>query len=321
MSVVVFAETWEGRFKKATFEAVGYASALGREMGTETVAVVLGQCSDELEQLGRYGAAKVVHIAGADLNSFEASRYAAALSAQVERAGANVLIVSGSFNGKTLAPLVSVALEAALITQCVELPTSTQPVRVKRGAFSGKGYAYFESRAPKHVLSIVPNGIGLKEHPVSAVVETAEMAVAAPKTQQISVERASGTIALPEAEIVVSGGRGLKAPENWKMLEELAEVLGAGTACSKPVSDMHWRPHSEHVGQTGIAINPNLYIAVGISGAIQHLAGVSGSKTIVVINSDPEAPFFKAADYGIVGDAFEVVPKLTAAVKAFKSAH
>jgi len=321
MSVVVFAETWEGRFKKATFEAVGYASAVGRMMGSETVAVVLGSCSDNLEQLGRYGASKVVHIADAGLNSFEASRYAAVLSAQFEKAGALVLVVSASFNGKTLAPLVSVPLEAALITQCIELPVSTQPMRVKRGAFSGKGYAHFESKASRNILAIVPNGIGLKEHPVQTVVETAEAADGAPKTQQVSIERASGTIALPEAEIVVSGGRGLKAPENWKMLEELAEVLGAGTACSKPVSDMHWRPHSEHVGQTGIAINPNLYIAVGISGAIQHLAGVSGSKTIVVINSDPEAPFFKAADYGIVGDAFEVVPQLTAAVKAFKSAH
>lgn len=321
MSVVVFAETWEGRFKKATFEAAGYASAVAREMGVEAIALVFGPCSDDLSALGRYGISKAVHLSDSAYGRFEAHSFAKAMASEADRLGAGAAVISGSFNGKSLAPLVSVFMEAALITQCVELPVSVAPLRVKRGAFSGKGFSTFESKSQKNVLSIVPNGIGLHEHPVSMAVETSNLASAESKTELISLERSTGTVALPEAEIVVSGGRGLKAPENWKMLEELAGLLGAGTACSKPVSDMHWRPHSEHVGQTGIAINPNLYIAIGISGAIQHLAGVSGSKTIVVINSDAEAPFFKAADYGVVGDAFEIVPKLTEAVRAFKTGH
>ncbi len=319
MSTLIFAETWEGHFKKATYEAVSYGAKVAQMQGSEAVAVVLGSCHDDLSVLGKYGAQKVLHLASESLNHFNPKNHALAINEVANSLGALAVVVSGTFNGKSIVPALAIALKASPITNICALPDSVRPLRVKRSAFSSKGYVVFESQLEKSILSIIPNGIGVHEIPASPEVSSFDFQPASSNTQLVSVDRAKGSIPLPEAEIVVSGGRGLKGPENWKMLEELAEVLGAGTACSKPVSDMHWRPHSEHVGQTGIAINPNLYIAVGISGAIQHLAGVSNSKTIVVINSDSEAPFFKAADYGIVGDAFDVVPKLTAAIKNFKA--
>jgi electron transfer flavoprotein alpha subunit len=319
MSVVVYTESWEGKFKKASFEAVSYAARTASQIGTDVVAVVIGSCSEDLSSLGYYGANQVIHYSNPDFNNFNPKSYASILTDAVNNRSAQGVVLSGSFNGKAIAPLLAIRLKAGLITNVASLPESISPMRVKRGAFSSKGFVVYESKQEKFILSIIPNGIGIVESSVSAQIETNESFSAEANSELVSVNKAKGSIPLPEAEIVVSGGRGLKGPENWNMVEELATVLGAGTACSKPVSDMHWRPHSEHVGQTGIAINPNLYIAIGISGAIQHLAGVSNSRTIVVINSDPEAPFFKAADYGIVGDAFDVVPKLTAALKEFKA--
>ena len=320
MSVLVFAETWEGKFKKATFEAVSYAARTAAMMGTDAVAVVLGTLNDDAAQLGKYGAARVL-TGGADLGEFSAGGFASLLAQAADAVNAKVIVLSGTFNGKSLQGLLAVEAKAAAITNAVALPESVDPLRVKRSAFSSKGFVTYESKAARTLISIVPNGIGVVEVAAGGSVEalSASPAAGAVKTKSAGIDRVKGQIPLPEAELVVSAGRGLKGPENWAMVEELASVLGAATACSKPVSDMHWRPHSEHVGQTGIAIRPNLYIAIGISGAIQHLAGVSNSKTIVVINSDPEAPFFKAADYGIVGDAFQVLPKLTEAIKNIKA--
>jgi electron transfer flavoprotein alpha subunit len=317
MSVVVFAEQWEGKFKKTTFEAVSYGRRVADMLGVPTVAVVIGSCDEDTAQLATYGASKVVHFAASSLDSFDSSAFASALKEVAVSQGAQAVVLAGTSNGKSVVPSLAIQWEAAPITNVAALPNSVHPMTVKRGAFSSKGYVTYTAREHRTVLSFIPNAIGVAEFPGEATVEEGSGAAEA-RVQVQGVDRAKGSVPLPEAELVISGGRGLKGPENWGMIEELAELLGAGTACSKPVSDMHWRPHSEHVGQTGIAINPNLYIAVGISGAIQHLAGVSNSKVIVVINSDAEAPFFKAADYGVVGDAFSVLPQLTEAVKRFK---
>lgn len=323
MAVIVYAETWEGKFKKATFEAVSYGAKVAEMMGTEAIAVILGNMADDGAILAKYGAAKIVNVSGDALSSFNNAHYAKALCQIAKANSAHTLIISGTNNGKMVAPFASVGIDAALITNVLALPESTEPMRVMRGAFSSKGLANYESTATNTVLVITPNAVGVAEIAASGAMssEIYQPDTTTRVAKVENVDRATGKIALPEAELVVSAGRGMKAPENWGMIEELANTLGAATACSKPVSDIGWRPHSEHVGQTGIQINPNLYIAIGISGAIQHLAGVSASKTIVVINSDPEAPFFKAADYGIVGDAFEVVPKLTEAIKAYKAAN
>ena len=317
MSVVVFAEQWEGKFKKTTFEAVSYGRRVADMLGVPTVAVVIGSLDEDAAQLATYGANKVVHFNASSLNSFDSSAFASALKEVAVSEEAQTVILSGTSNGKSVVPSLAIQWGAAPITNAAALPDSVGPMTVKRGAFSSKGFVTYTAHEQKTVLSFIPNAIGVAEFPGEAIVEEGSGAAEA-RVQVKGVDRATGSVPLPEAELVVSGGRGLKGPENWGMIEELAELLGAGTACSKPVSDMHWRPHSEHVGQTGIAINPNLYIAVGISGAIQHLAGVSNSKVIVVINSDAEAPFFKAADYGVVGDAFSVLPQLTEAVKRFK---
>ena len=317
MSVIVFAENWEGKFKKTTFEAVSYGRQLADMSGDSCVAVVIGNMEQDAMILGSYGASKVIHIQGID--AFDPSVFAASIKAAAEQEGAKNVIISGTFNGKSIVPSLSIQWEAAPITNVSDVPESASPLRVKRSAFSSKGYVVYESNADRSVISIIPNGLGVKEIQTEAVLETMTAPALDARTEVLEVDRAKNSIPLPEAELVVSGGRGLKGPENWGMLEELAQELGAGTACSKPVSDMHWRPHSEHVGQTGIAINPNLYIAIGISGAIQHQAGVSNSKTIVVINTDEEAPFFNIADYGVVGDAFDVVPRLTEAIRSFKA--
>jgi electron transfer flavoprotein alpha subunit len=320
MSVLVYIESWEGKFKKNSFEAAQYAAKVAEMKGTEAVGVSIGANEADHNALGNYGLKKLVKLSGDDFSSFSAYGYAKALQQIADQESADTVIVSGTFNGKAIAPLLSVSMEAALITNITELPSSASPLTVKRSVFSSKGFVDYSSEANKSILVFVPNAVGVEEGAGSVEVVEGKVDVAgAAKSTVTEVDRVKGKIPLPEAERVVSGGRGLKGPENWGMIEELADALDAGTACSKPVSDMDWRPHSEHVGQTGIAINPDLYIAIGISGAIQHLAGVSNSKTIVAINNDPEAPFFKAADYGIVGDAFEVVPKLTEAVKALKA--
>ena len=311
--ILVFAETWSGQFKKSTFEAVQYAAACASAQGSQAVAVVVGPASAPVESLGAYGAHKVIHLHGPE--KFETAQYAALIGDLAKELGASLLVVNGTANGRALMGALAVRAEAGVISNVTALPESYSPVRVVRGAFSSKGIEVCESTAARTVIGLVPNALGAKDSAGSNAAFEDRSVSASARASVVEQQLASGSIALPEAERVVSAGRDMKAPENWGMIEELAQVLGAATACSKPVSDIGGRPHREHVGQTGIQVTPQLYIAVGISGAIQHLAGVSSSKTIVVINSDPEAPFFKAADYGIVGDAFDIVPRLTAALR------
>ena len=320
MAVLVYAESWNGCFKKATFEAVSYAAQLANKIGTDAIAITIAHQGDANE-LGNYGANKVLTITDETLNTFNNQSYANAIVAASNHVNAETVVISNTNNGKAIAPIIAAKREAALITNAIELPSSLSPFTIKRKAFSSKAYALFSTDSNQKVISITPNAFGIHETQVSTTIESFSYNTtdSDQRLKSVSVDSATGKIPLPEAELVVSAGRGLKGPENWGMIEELADLLGAATACSKPVSDIGWRSHSEHVGQTGIAINPQLYIAVGISGAIQHLAGVNASKNIVVINTDPEAPFFKAADYGIVGDAFKVVPRLIEAIKIHKS--
>ena len=319
MSVLVYIESWEGKFKKNSFEAAQYAAKTAEAIGTEAIGVTLGDLLDDASVIGKYGVKKVISVKGSEFKSFDNYKVAEALKSVAEQQGSDTIIISGTWNGKAVAPVLAVAMDAGLITNAVEVPSSTSPLTVKRSVFSSKGLVEYSTEAPKRIIAFIPNSIGVSEGEGQAEVAEASVSIGdVPAMEVTETDRVKGKILLPEAERVVSGGRGMKGPDNWGMLEELADVLDAATACSKPVSDMGWRPHTEHVGQTGIAINPNLYVAVGISGAIQHLAGVSSSKTIVVINNDAEAPFFKAADYGVVGDAFEVVPKLTEALRNFK---
>jgi electron transfer flavoprotein alpha subunit len=319
--VLVFAEQQKGTFKKATFEALSYGSNVAQTLGSELTAVVLGECQDT-SILAKYGADKILHNSNAALNNYSSRAYTNAM-AQVAK-DASVIIFSDNVSARGIAPRLSARLQAGLVSGAIALPDVSNGFKVKKNVFSGKAFAYVNVTSDKKIISLTPNAFGLIENPKAGTVESFEVALDDKDTaiQVLETSTVSGdTVPLPEAELVVSGGRGLKGPENWGMIEELAATIGATLACSRPVADSHWRPHHEHVGQTGGTIRPNLYIAIGISGAIQHLAGVNASKTIVVINKDPEAPFFKAADYGIVGDAFEVVPKLTEALKSFKAAQ
>jgi len=322
MSVLVYVEQVEGKFKKSVFEAVSYAKAIADAQGSNLTAIAIGNVeASELQELGKYGASKVLTVTDDQLKTFVNQAYAAVVAEAAKKEGADIVVLSNSFSGKGLAPRIAVKLEAGLIDGAVELPKMDGgQFLVKKTAFSGKAYAVTSLTSTIKVVALNPNAYGVKENATEISIESFSPEVKATDLAAIVKEivRATNKVSLPDAEIVVSAGRGLKGPENWGMVEELAGLLGAATACSKPVSDADWRPHSEHVGQTGIAISPNLYIAIGISGAIQHLAGVSSSKVIVVINKDPEAPFFKVADYGIVGDAFEVVPRLIEALKAHK---
>jgi electron transfer flavoprotein alpha subunit len=323
MSVLIYAENTGGKFKKSIFEAVSYARAIADQNNTSLTAVSIGNVdSGELASLGKYGADKVLNVSGDKLKDFVNQAYASVIAEAAKKEGAAVVILSNTFSGRGLAPRIGVKLEAGVADGAVALPEQTNgSFKVKKTAFSGKAFAIVELTSAIKVIALVPNSYKVVETGGTAQVEdfNAETKASDFKAMIKEIVRSTDKVSLPDAEIVVSGGRGLKGPENWGMIEELAELLGAATACSKPVSDAGWRPHSEHVGQTGIAVSPNLYIAVGISGAIQHLAGVSSSKVIVVINKDPEAPFFKVADYGIIGDAFEVLPKLIAAVKEYKA--
>jgi len=324
MSVIVFAENVQGKFKKSTFEAVSYAKAIAVKLNLPLTAVSIGQVADaELSGLGKYGADKVLNCKNEKLNNFNVQPYASVIAQAAKAEGAKVVVMGASFSGKGVAPRVAVKLSAGLGENLVDLPRMDGSFEVKKGAYSGKAFEYIEILADVKVLSVMPNSYKVVENPAAAAISSFD-AQLTDKDFALTVKetvRASDKISLPDAELVVSAGRGMKGPENWGMIEELASLLGAATACSKPVSDAGWRPHSEHVGQTGIAISPNLYIAIGISGAIQHLAGVSSSKVIVVVNKDPEAPFFKSADYGILGDAFEIVPRLIEGAKAFKASH
>jgi electron transfer flavoprotein alpha subunit len=323
MSVLIYVENAEGKFKKSVFEAVSYAKAIAKQLNTNLVAISIGNVSPtELQYLGNYGASKILSVNTEQLKSFINQAYASVIASAAQKENATVVVLSNSFSGKGLAPRIGVKLAAAVIEGAIALPeTENGQFIVKKSAFSGKAFAFVSAEAENKVISLTPNAYKLVEDHTEVNIEDFVLAPNASDftTMIKEIVRATDKISLPDAELVVSAGRGLKGPENWGMIEELANLLGAATACSKPVSDADWRPHSEHVGQTGIAISPNLYIAIGISGAIQHLAGVSSSKVIVVINKDPEAPFFKVADYGIVGDAFEVVPKLIAAVKKLKA--
>jgi len=322
--ILVFAETWEGKFKKPSFEAITYAYELGKTINETVACVALGDISeDELKRAGEYGCSKVIHVTDSRFSAFNAGAYAATIADVANKEGSTYIIFSNTYSGKSVAPRVSAKLQAGLISGAVALPSSTEPFVVRKKCFSGKGFTDVQVSSERKIIAISPNSFHIASNPTSVSIEVSNAPVndALFDTKINEIKKASGKIALTEAEIVVSGGRGMKGPENWGMIEELAEALGAATACSKPVADMGWRPHHEHVGQTGITIAPNLYIAIGISGAIQHLAGVSSSKVIVAINADKEAPFFKVADYGIVGDAFQIVPKLTEAVKQLKSSH
>lgn len=318
MSVLVFVETDGGALKKNALEAASYAGKLASNTGDTCMAVALGTADDgALAGLGAYGVSKVLKVDDSKLDSFDAGAYAKAIAETAKGAGASTVVLSHSLTGKAVAPIVAVNLDAGLVSGAVAVPDTSNGFVVKKTAFSGKAFANIKITSENKVVALVPNSYGATAAGEgSAAVEAAGVSLSDDdfSVKVVSVDKQVGdTLPLPEAELVVSAGRGLKGPENWGMIEDLAKTLGATTACSRPVSDVGWRPHHEHVGQTGIAIRPNLYIAIGISGAIQHLAGVNQSKVIVVINKDPEAPFFKAADYGIVGDAFEVVPKLNEA--------
>jgi electron transfer flavoprotein alpha subunit len=324
MSVLVYAEHAGGKFKKSTFEVLTYASAFAERLGTTVTAVSIGDVAKtELELLAKFGASKILDVSLERLKTFVNQAYASVIAEAAKSEQAKVIILSASFSGKGLAPRLAVKLQAGYVDGAIALPEMSNGFTVRKGAFSGKAFADVNISSDIKVITLVPNSYEVKENnkPVQITDFTPNVAESDFAAMVKEIVRASNKVSLPEAELVVSAGRGMKGPENWGMIEELANVLGAATACSKPVSDAHWRPHEEHVGQTGIAVSPNLYIAIGISGAIQHLAGVSSSKVIVVINKDPEAPFFKAADYGIVGDAFEIVPQLIEAIKEFKAAH
>ncbi len=318
MSVLVFAESQGGEFKKAAFEAVTYGYKTAQVLGTECVALCLGDAPNAA-QLGQYGASKVLHVADAALNNFDSLAYTGAIAAAVEAAGATVVVMMHGSTGKGLVGCVSARLGAGSAPGVNQIPTNDGSFKVKKNVFSGKAIAEVELKSAIKVISVMGNSFQPEVVGSDAPVEALAAAVPASRVSVKEVSRVKGTVPLPEAELVVSAGRGMKGPENWGIIEEMAEILGAATACSRPVADTHWRPHHEHVGQTGVAIRPNLYFAIGISGAIQHLAGVSSSKVIVVINKDPEAPFFKAADYGVCADLFDVVPKLNEALKNFKA--
>lgn len=318
MSVLIFIDTAEGHVKKSSLEALSYGAKIAEQLGTSAEGVVLGAVNDDLAALGKYGVKKIHHAAADTLHHFDAQVFTKAIAEVATATGAKVIVFSNNISGKAIAPRLSVRLKAGLVSGAVALPDTSNGFVVKKNVFSGKAFANVAINTDVKIIALNPNAYQTIAGEGSAEVVAASITPTAGKVKVIAVNKASGEVPLTEAEIVVSAGRGLKGPENWGMIEELAKTLHAATACSRPVADAHWRPHNEHVGQTGIAIAPNLYIAIGISGAIQHLAGVNRSKVIVVINKDPEAPFFKAADYGIVGDAFEVVPKLTAAIRKMK---
>ena len=323
MSVLVYTEINKGRVKKASLECVNYAAKIAELTGTIVTALVNNADAAQLEEIGKAGATKILSVKN-DALSKDSMNLSAAVEQAAKAEGSKVIIFAFDLVGKAVAPRLSAKLKAGLVAGAVDYPTvSGSSLEVKKNVFSGKATAVYAITSDIKIISLLPNSFPVKLGENKASVSDFNVDLSSVKSRITIKETKStqvgGMTPLPEAEIVVSAGRGLKGPENWGIVEDLAKALGATTACSRPVADMHWRPHHEHVGQTGVAIRPNLYIAIGISGAIQHLAGVNGSKTIVVINNDKEAPFFKSADYGIVGDAFTILPKLTEAVKKFKA--
>lgn len=317
MPVLIFLDQSDNTIKKTTPEAITYGAKLAAQLGTSAEGILLGTINDDIAALGKYGVTKIHHVADASLNHPDGQVYTKIIAKVAGDIGAKVIIFSNNLHGKAIAPRLSARLKAGLVAGAVALPDTSGGFTVKKTVFSGKAFANVSVNTDVKIISLNPNSFQVETTGGgNAEVVPVSVSPDAAKTKVVSENKIKGEIPLSEAERVVSGGRGLKGPENWKMIEDLAAVLHAATACSRPVADAGWRPHHEHVGQTGLAIAPNLYIAIAISGSIQHLAGVNRSKVIVVINKDPEAPFFKAADYGIVGDAFEVVPKLIEAAKA-----
>ena len=319
MSILIFLDQADGQIKKASLEAASYGAAIALQTGTTAEAIVLGTVTEDLTALGAYGLSKVHTVSNATLNHLDAQVYTKVIAEAAAASGATVIVFSNNLTGKAVAPRLSVRLKAGLVTGAVALPDTSNGFIVKKNVFSGKAFANVSINTAVKIISLNPNAYSITTTEGLAAVAEFVTTVDSPKVQVTDTNKVAGEVPLTEADIVISGGRGLKGPENWALVTDLAKLLGAATACSRPVADINWRPHHEHVGQTGIAIAPNLYFAIGISGAIQHLAGVNRSKTIVVINKDPEAPFFKAADYGIVGDAFEVMPKIIEAVKKLKA--
>lgn len=319
MSVLIYTESSEGKFKKTAFEIASYAKKIADALGTTVTAVSINATDNAA--LANYGVSKVLKVNNAQLTNFSAKAYADVVKQAAEKEGAKVVVLASTTDSLYVAPLVAVNLNAGYASNVVALPESTAPFQVKRNAFSNKAFNVTEISTDIKVLGLSKNSFGLVEASTSLTEEDFSPALSDAdfRVKVVNAEKTTGKVTIADAEIVVSAGRGMKGPENWGMIEELASVLGAATACSKPVSDIGWRPHSEHVGQTGKPVAANLYIAVGISGAIQHIAGINSSKVKVVINNDPEAPFFKVADYGVVGDAFDVVPKLIEKLKEFKA--
>ncbi len=315
MSVLIYADSNNGSLTKNALEAASYGAQVAQAKGGNAVAVVVGTANN-IEQLGNYGVTKVLHVSDTTLDKFDPQKIAHVMATAAKQEGSETIIFAHDYSGKSIAPRLSAKLDAGLVTGAIALPNGNI---IKKAVFSGKAFAEVEVNTSTQIISVLPNSVDKVE--TGGTAEVVALALELPSTgiKVKETKKESTELSLTEADIVVSAGRGLKGPENWGMVEDLAKELGAATACSRPVADIGWRPHHEHVGQTGIAIRPNLYFAIGISGAIQHLAGVNGSKVIVVINTDAEAPFFKAADYGIVGDAFEVVPKLLAAIKELKA--
>ncbi|MCW3086094.1 MAG: electron transfer flavoprotein subunit alpha/FixB family protein [Bacteroidetes bacterium] len=322
MSVLIYTEIAKGKVKKSSLEAINYGSRIAAQLNTTATAVIAGDA--DLTDLGKAGAKKVLKLKNDKLANLDGMYLTAAIEQAVKSEDAKIIIFSHDFTGKEIAPRLAAKLKAGIVAGAVDNPViSGDAFSVKKNVFSGKATAMYSINSAVKIISLLPNSfpVALTDGTAEAVDFPVNLDAVNSPVKVKEVKKVTTELNLPDAELVVSAGRGLKGPENWGMIEELAHELGAATACSRPVADMHWRPHHEHVGQTGVAIRPNLYIAIGISGAIQHLAGVNGSKTIVVINSDKEAPFFKSADYGIVGDAFEIVPKLITAVKEFKANH
>ncbi len=318
MSVLIFLDQSEGHIRKNSFEAASYGAKVAELLGTSAEGIVFGKVNDDLPSLGTYGLKKIHTVSGDAVNNLDSQVFTSGLAQAVGMLASKVVVFANNLDGKSIAPRLSAKLKAGLVSGAVALPDISNGFVVKKNVFSGKAFAHVSISTEIKIISLNPNSYKINKTEGSAEVVELNMQVPEAKVKVTGVNKVAGEIPLSEAEIVISGGRGLKGPENWNLVTDLARLLGAATACSRPVGDAHWRPHHEHVGQTGLAIAPNLYFAVGISGAIQHLAGVNRSKVIVVINKDPEAPFFKAADYGIVGDAFEVMPKIIEAVKKLK---
>ena len=317
MSIIIYAESENGKIKKSAYELASYGRAIADKMNFELIAVTFNL--EEEETLGKYGVEKVIKFNGQSMSNFTAAQYADNIASVAKEYKAKILILSSSADAKYLAPKLSINMSAGYASNALGLPESFQPLTVKRSCFTNKAFNICSLKSKVNIIGLSNNSYGVKENQKTTEIIEKDLISSESTLKVVKVEKAAGEVTIADADIVVSGGRGLKGPENWHLIEDLANTLGAATACSKPVSDMGWRPHSEHVGQTGKPVASNLYIAIGVSGAIQHLAGVNSSKVKVVINNDPDAPFFKAADYGVVGDAFEVVPELTKKLKEFKN--